>query len=378
MEGMEGCWIEKFSVGTNPSASSLTQESDQEIADRFGRGDLLKPGHAVGVVSYTIRMTPGMVHLAEAVIIDGRGDEPRRETRTVLVMATTEPSELPTVVDISRGGTLVKVFVPLPGARGDWTALALTAKSPASGIPVAQSAVVLDPVDTTIALALIGPPLRPGHNYLIDVTLVDPAGVATRLVRDRPVTLQRRVVTIQLEQVVVFDDLDAMTSGDFKLFARIIGKLSGPDRDVEHAFAGSTHEFKLDSSNQPNKLNGSTTHKLPVFPDSQSFQIADGPAIVDDDREQVWLTLVASENDEFETERAYGSVRLYIPNTNATDQFTFEAMYDRPIEHWNADDPVQPPPPGLSNGVELWTAPLEDPKVHALTIRGKYSVEYKS
>ena len=378
LENILGCWIEKFSVGTNPSPSSLTQESDAEIASRFGTSDLVKPDHVFGVVSYTIQMTPGMVHLAEVVIVDGRGDEPRRATRTVLVMATTEPTDMPSVIDVSTGGTLIQVFVPLPGAPGEWMALGLTAKSKESGAPIAQSAVALAFSDTDKALPLIGPPLRPGHDYLIDVTVVDPTGVAARLVRDRPVTLRRRLITVQLKEAIVFDDLDAGTSGDFRLFARIIGKLSNPDQDVEHVLVGSTNEFKLDSSNKPNKLNGPSTYKLPVFPDTQSFQIPDGPAVVDEDRAQVWLTLVASENDAFETERAYGSVRLYIPNTNATDQFTLETMYDRPIEHWNVEDQIQPPSPGLTNGVELWTDPLEDPKVHAMTIRGTYSVEYKS
>lgn len=370
LEGLTGRWIEQFSVGTNPDPASLTRESEGEIATRFGRADILARGHDIDVVSYSIRMTSGMVHLAEAVIVDGRGEEPLRETRTVLVVAIAAPAEMPGVVDVSVGGTFVEVHVPLPGAQGDWSALGLTAKSAATGTPIAQTVVALDFADRSKSLPLIGPPLRPGHDYLIDVTISDPTGVAARIIRDRPVTLLRRLLTVRLTEVVVFDDLDAGTTGDFKLYARIVGRLSNPDREVEHAFVGSAYEFKLDSS----KPNGPPTYALPVFPDYETFEITDGPAIVDEDRDQVWITLVASENDAFETERAYGSARLRIPNTYPTSHDRFEALFDQPIGHWDAESPGQAGPAG----VELWTEPLEDPRVRALKIRGTYSIQYKA
>jgi hypothetical protein len=374
LEGLDGRRVVEFSVGTNPSSASLGLLNDFEIDQRFGVAGLTKEGHPYDAVSYEIRMTPGMVHHAAVSVLGERDGEPVEEYRTVLVLAAAEPTFDPGVIDLSVGGTGLTVFIPLPGPPGMWMAAGLTVKSP-NGTSLATVASVIDSTDQSARCASFGPPLRPGHDYLIDVVLVDPSGAAVQIVRGRPARLKRRVVTVSLSDVMVLDDLDWDTAGDFRLYARILGRLRDPIKDVEHVLVGSTHEFKLDSEDQLE--NKPDRHPLPIFPDSQDFTLVDGPVAVEDDRFELWVSVVASERDDFGTERAYGLMRLYVPNTSAVEQSTLEEWIDQPLAAWDQDDPAPVLPPKPGPGVlELWTEPLEDPRVHALSVFGTYSIRY--
>ena len=146
-------------------------------------------------------------------------------------------------------------------------------------------------------------------------------------------------------------------------------------RDHEFSYRGSNAEFALDDYD-PNHLVGDKWYDLPVMPDTQDFTLVDGPAVVDEDRDEIWVRLVASETDFTETERAGGLVRLSLPNSNAHAVTWFETVNDEPIENWDWDDPHPKFPPKITNsplGSGILTREDGDP---VLTVYGTYQVKY--
>jgi hypothetical protein len=377
VDGLRFLPIAEFSVGATPDPASLVQQSESQIDARFGAGMSSSGGYDKS--TYTVSLPSGGIHHAQMVVWVEEGGEPVRKALSVLVFAVASVAPASSdaePIDPLVGGTFVRVLFEIPQPFGTFTLARLDVFDP-SGTRIVSEGVILDPnpADSQVGLFYGGPPLRPGHEYSLSISFYDPTGEGLQVLTNWRFVLLQRKVTVRLTELLLHSDLDAMGAGDFRLHARLIGRTRSPWRDHEFAYLASTAEFKLDD-HDPGHLVGDKWYQLPVPPDTRDFTLVDGPAMVEEDRDEVWVRIVASESDATGTERAGGLVRLFVPNTNESTASLFESRFDEPIENWDWDDPRPPSPPTPKNsprGSGILTREDGDP---VLTVYGTYSIEY--
>ena len=77
-------------------------------------------------------------------------------------------------------------------------------------------------------------PTTPAEGATVTISIYEPTGVGV-MTASRQVRLKRRRVTVSLTKVVIHDDLDALTAGDFDLTLLLLGHTREPDKDHLHA-----------------------------------------------------------------------------------------------------------------------------------------------